>query len=90
MALVQHNPRIILNECRAKLSTQVAKSTLRGKEEERTTISSGGPSSALSLLHIAKRIELCKKMKAQDWSKVFLTDECSIWMNSGIFGVEFR
>ena len=47
MALVQHNPRITLNECRAKLSTQVAKSTLRGNEEESTTISSGGQSSGL-------------------------------------------
>ena len=28
MALVQHNPRITLNECRVKLSTPVAKSTL--------------------------------------------------------------
>ena len=84
MALVQHNPRITLNECRAKLSTQVAKSTLCEEMKRRgLQYRPVVKVPALSPLHIAKRIEWCKKMKAQDWYKVFFTDECSIWMNSG-------
>ena len=38
---------------------------------------------ALSPMHITKRLDWCKKMRGQDWSNVFFTDECSIWMNSG-------
>ncbi|KAI6654438.1 hypothetical protein LOD99_834 [Oopsacas minuta] len=84
MALVQHNPRITLNECRAKLSTPIAKSTLleemkrRGLQYRQVV-----RIPALSQLHITKRIEWCKRMRSQNWSKVFFTDECSIWMNSG-------
>ena len=79
MALVQHNPRITLNECRAKLSTPVAKSTL-SEEMKRRGLQYRQPVriSALLPLHIGKRMEWCRKMRGQDWSKVFFTDECSI------------
>ncbi|KAI6647786.1 hypothetical protein LOD99_8501 [Oopsacas minuta] len=85
MALVQHNPRIItLNECRAKLSTPVAKSTLSEEMKMRSLqYRQAVRIPALSQLHITKGIEWCKRMRGQNWSKVFFTNEFSIWMNSG-------
>ncbi|KAI6648331.1 hypothetical protein LOD99_12140 [Oopsacas minuta] len=83
MALVQHHPRITLNECRAKLSTPVAKSTLSEEMKRRgLQYRQAVRIPALSQLHITKQIEWCKRMRGQNWSKVFFTDECSIWMNS--------
>ena len=84
MALVQHNPRITLNECRAKLSAPVAKSTLSEEIKRRSLqYRQAVRILALSPLHITKRMEWCRKIRGQDWSKVFFTDECSIWMNTG-------
>ena len=59
------------------------KYTIGGNEEEKPTISPGSRIPALSPLHIAKRMEWCRKIRGQDWAKVFFTDECSIWMNTG-------
>ena len=65
--------------CRAKLSTPVAKSTLSEEIKKRgIQYRKAVRISALSPLHIAKRMEWCRKMRGQDWSKVFFTDECSI------------
>ena len=79
VALVQHNPSITLNECRAKLSTPVANSTLSEEMKRRgLQYRQAVRIPALSPLLIAKRMEWCRKMRGQDWSKGFFTDECSI------------
>ena len=87
--LVHRNPRITLNECRAKLGCVVAKSTLSNELKRRgLQYRPVVRIPALSPMHITKRLDWYKKMRGQDWSNVLFTDECSIWMNSGKIHVD--
>ena len=73
-----------LNECRAKLGRKVAKSTLSTELKRRgLQYHPVFRIPALSPMHITKWLDWCKKMRGQDWSNVFFTVECTIWMNSG-------